>query len=473
MMGAMERPPLRAAPDPILRAFLELWAADPMREVAVGPGLCVRRQDVEEGMRCASRALDGLRLALGAVIGLQVDPGPSFLTAYLACRRAGLCVLPLDASVPRGEQLRVALHLGACAIWRPGAFDSASVLGGIEPLRGRRTLPETACLKLTSGSTGDPVGIAVSAQALFTDGDVLVRSMGLTAADRFLCAVPMSHSYGLSVLATPAWILGATLVFPAQEDLLEIAERFEATFFPSVPSWFEARLRVSNDAPLPPSLRLCLSAGAPLRPETARAWRERFGLPIRVLYGCSECGGITYDRRGDAAERGSVGTPVEGVEIELEPVLGGAGGRVVVRSPAVATRYVPSQPGNGARLGHGAFRSDDLARFANGELWLCGRQSDWINVKGKKVNPREVEGVLAELPGVIEVAVLSQPLPTGQGESVRAVIACAEGRLRYRDVVLWCRTRLAPHKVPRKIAFVREIPRTVRGKLDRRALLSL
>jgi len=101
-----------------------------------------------------------------------------------------------------------------------------------------------------------------------------------------------------------------------------------------------------------------------------------------------------------------------------------------------------------------------------------GRHDEMINIKGKKVNPREVESVLAELAGVDEVAVLGVPTPDRGGEVLRAVIACRPGRLTREAVLAWCRERLAAHKIPRSLLLLAEIPRTARGKLDRAALLS-
>ncbi|HEV3077195.1 MAG TPA: hypothetical protein VHB47_22425, partial [Thermoanaerobaculia bacterium] len=113
----------------------------------------------------------------------------------------------------------------------------------------------------------------------------------------------------------------------------------------------------------------------------------------------------------------------------------------------------------------------DLGRWQRGELVLLGRQDGMVNIKGKKVNPREVESVLAELGGVEEAVVLGVPLPDRGGEVLRAVIACRPGCLTREEVLAWCRERLAAHKIPRSLILLPEIPRTERGKLDRAALL--
>jgi len=414
----------------------------------------------------------------GALIAVSAHNGPGLLASLLALRRADLAAVLLDGQAPPAEAWRVARALGASALlrcltswpaaaddwetcWLPGAGSARAVC-----------LPGIAVIKLTSGSTGAPRGIATPVAALLADDAALARTMGLRADDRLVAAIPMSHSYGLSSLAVPALVRGTPLVMPEDSGLfgpLAAAERMGATVLPTVPPYLDALLRLSQVPVRPRGLRLVIAAGAPLSAHTASGFREIFGLPVHVFYGASECGGICYDREGGAAERGSVGTPVEGVEVELRAGPADAGGGViVVRSPAVAAGYVPDPD---QRLAGGRFVAGDLGRWQRGELVLLGRQDGMVNIKGKKVNPREVESVLAELGGVEEAVVLGVPLPDRGGEVLRAVIACRPGCLTREEVLAWCRERLAAHKIPRSLILLPEIPRTARGKLDRAALL--
>jgi len=475
----------RQSQDPILRAFARLLR-DPGRPLLASARCTATAGELDALARAAAAGLAERRLPVGALVGLAAPNGAGFLASFLALRRAGCAALLLDAQMPAPERLRVARALGAAALlecgrWpqRPEDWSVAAVPP--EPAAGPAgepaLLPGIAAVKLTSGSTGAPRGIATSAAALVADDAALAATMGITAEDRLLTVIPLSHSYGLSSLALPALVRGNLLVLPDGDDPFApfaAAERAGATVFPTVPAYLQALLAVSHPPAWPASLRLVLSAGAPLEPATARRFRETFGLPVHVFYGASECGGICYDREGDAGERGTVGTPVEGVTVTLGPVdapeegAAAAEGVVRVASPAVAAGYLPdSEP----RLGGGRFTTGDLAAWQDSELRLAGRVDDLINIKGKKVNPREVEAVLARLPGVQEVAVLGVPLP-GSASVLRAVVACRCGRLSYEEVLGWCREHLAPHKVPRSLLLVPELPRTARGKLDRQALLA-
>jgi long-chain acyl-CoA synthetase len=215
----------------------------------------------------------------------------------------------------------------------------------------------------------------------------------------------------------------------------------------------------------PESLGTVISAGALLRAETAERFDDVFGLPAHVFYGASESGGIAYDREGGAALRGTVGSPIDGVEVTLDE-----DGAVCVRSPALALATVPTAS---ERLRSGVFRSADMARLTeSGEIELIGRADAVINVGGKKVHPSEIESVLRAMPGIHDAYVMGVPAAGDDRTVVRAVVACDPSAVSYTAVTTWCRERLAAHKVPRSILRLSAIPRTARGKIDRAALLA-
>jgi long-chain acyl-CoA synthetase len=479
-----------STPDPILQAFERLVRRSPEAPLVISPERRATVGDVDALARAAGGRLAGGPLAPGTLVGLAAVNGPGFLASLLALRRAGLIALLLDAQTPETEARRVLRALGAPALLRcpegwPRGPESWSLLTPGETIdTTEQAVPifptifsekrDFAVVKLTSGSTGAPRGIAASSEALLADDAALTLTMGLSAADRLLTAIPLSHSYGLASLALPALARGTVLVIPEAASVYDpfvTAARTGATFFPTVPAYLDALARMGDPPPRPESLRLVITAGAPLAAATSARFRETFGLPVHVFYGSSECGGICYDREGGAAERGTVGAPVEGVRITLEPMDEGpcGGGRVVVESPAVSTGYLPEPD---ERLADGRFRAGDLAVWQKGELALRGRVDDLVNIKGKKVNPREVEAILTGLPGVDEAVVLGVPIE-GRGEILRAVVACRAGNLTTSEVVAWCRGHLSAHKVPRSVILLEALPRNARGKLDRAALLAL
>ncbi len=467
--------------DPFVRSFEMLCREQPTAPALLAEGDCVTREALLERARALSVELTGRGLGPGTVVALEAPVGAGFLAAWLALRQVGACALLLDPGVPQAERSRIQERIPAAFSWSLDAASSELDLGteleGLEPCGAEPdpALSQVATIKMTSGSGGQPSGVAVRAEQLAADTRQLAASLGFDGEDRFLCVIPFSHSYGFSLLPSSLLLFGSTLVLPGERDPLKAACDHGATILPSVPAWYRGILRSRTaDREWPQTLRMFLSAGSPLPVELARDWRAATGRPIQVLYGSSECGSIAFDRRGDAGERGRVGVALEGVRIELVPCSPGAEERFVrVHSAAVAEGYLPEGDARAGRIGEGCFDTEDLALLHEGELQLMGRMSQWINVHGKKVDPLEVEATIARLPGVEEVAVLGKPLAEQRGESVRAVIACAEGSLSYREVVGWCRQHLAPHKVPRSIVLVDSLPRTERGKLDRRVLLTL
>jgi long-chain acyl-CoA synthetase len=464
-------------PSTLAGAFARLASHEPWAPLVVSSTRETSRGEVAALAEAAAGTLDG---AGGAhLIGFSAPNGPAFLAGVLALRQRGHGVLLLDPLAPLAERRRSCAALGARAMlsctegW---PIDSAEWVCAAIPDAVAASDPgdEVGFVKLTSGSTGAPRGVAATEAALLADDAALARTMGLRADDRILGAIPMSHSYGFSSVALPALRRGSTIVVPDEEGPLaplRAAAAAAVTVFPSAPAYLQALLKLSQPPSWPASVRLVISASAPLPPDVAAQFQARFRLPVHVFYGASECGGICYDREGTAAARGTVGEPVEGVTVRLEALdRESAEGLVIVESPAVALGYLPSAD---ERLGGGRFVTSDLAVLEGRALRLRGRVDGLINVKGKKVNPTEIESVLQQMPGVTEVVAFGVPSADKASDTVRAVIACPSGGLGYDEVLAWCRARLPEHKVPRSVVLVSAIPRTARGKVSREELLAL
>lgn len=411
----------------------------------------------DQGVRCRADLLDlaaGLGQALqsvpcGARIAVRIADGLAFLAALLAIWRRDSAAVLLD---PAGPAAADSEAFGAAACIE----DAAGTGPQVRPLGGAwRPAGGTAVLKLTSGSTGRPRAVAVGAAALVADAEAIERAMGIGDSDRVLAAVPLSFSYGLGSVAIPALWAGRTIVLPAARDPLAILLAIRSgqpTVLPTVPVFLRALAR--GGPPLPPCVRLVLSAGARLEPELARAFRVAHGRAVHAFYGASECGGITYDRTGRGAERGSVGTPVDGVDLHLD-----GDGRVHVRSPSLAHAIEPDD----GSIRDGEFATPDLGELRDGELVLLGRCSDVLDLGGYKVQPREIESLIQQLPGVEDVVVL--PWVSAAGRAGCAALVA--GRVEAAAVRRHCVQRLPAGKVPRCVVVVPALPRNGRGKIER------
>ncbi|HYM62988.1 MAG TPA: class I adenylate-forming enzyme family protein [Thermoanaerobaculia bacterium] len=408
-------------------------------------------------------------LRRGDLVGIQLPNSLDFVAAILAICQLDLVAVPIDRDATETE---VAAVLGQFSvrglIYRAGRNGDTDVSIRQAVDRPGVIPADARLIKLTSGSTGKPKGIVTSEANLRADCTNICRTMRITSGDLNLGAIPFSHSYGFSNLVMPLLLQGTAVVVSNDylpQSILSLTNHHRCSVVPAIPMVFEhlTTLEPGNDFR---SVRTFLSAGAPLPAAVSRRFRERFGIAIHVFYGCSESGGITYDRDGGAAERGGVGAAMEGVALQIDRRTA----RLSVRGEAVALGYLLDartfQPF------HEAFLTDDLAeRDANGEVVLTGRAGDLINTAGKKVNPREVEHVLLQMEGIRQAKVYGEPAGA-RGEVVAAAIVASPDVTR-EQVRSFCRQHLSAHKVPRIVKLIESIPVDERGKVRRAALALL
>ena len=396
------------------------------------------------GRMSGGSPVDGRRVAM------SVPNGAEWFQAFLGLMSMGAVPAPVDPSEPQEAQVAAALSIGAPWMWRSGALWP---VGSSGPGRSAGASRREECMvKLTSGSSGHPRGLAATHAQMEADGRQICRSMAIGPDDANLAVVPLGYSYGLGNLVVPLIVQGSRVICLSSalpQAIAADARRLCPTVFPAVPPI----LRALIESDVPPrsfaSLRLVISAGSPLAPEVARAFAARFGVRIHGFYGTSETGGIAFDASGDATMAGSsVGTPLAGVRIAFR-----SGGRFIVSSPAV--------------LGKGRFSPSDRAMLNRlGEVVLKGRTDRVVKVGGRRLDLAEIETALRSIPGIREAfAHLA-----GAGETLSAAVAtdltAAEIRRRLAP-------RLAKWKIPSRILALREFPRTPRGKADTRILLQI
>jgi long-chain acyl-CoA synthetase len=315
------------------------------------------------------------------------------------------------------------------------------------------TVPRgTALVKLTSGSTGEPLGICLGEEALLVGIRQIAEGMSLCADQRVLVAIPLSHSYGFDNGVLSLAVVGTPLIlepgfYPTR--LLQALQEGEATFFPAVPPL----VRCLGEVPWPPglALRRVICAAGPLASEHARRFRERSGRAVHQFYGSTETGGITFERHPEEeAAEGTVGTPLPGVSIQLT-----GNGQVRVCSGASFGGLL----GRDRKLGSRSVLLGDQAEWtADGRLRLTGRAASFLNVGGCKISVQAVESALREVHGVEDAAVV------GVADAVRGdrLVAFLVSRNGPPDL-----SRLPSRIAPREVRLVETLPYTPRGKLDR------
>jgi long-chain acyl-CoA synthetase len=397
----------------------------------------------------------------GNVLAVQIGNHEDWPSILIACLRQGVVVLPLEQSITC-QRRDAALKI--CRV--SGIVESVSALRKIENDSPKWNGEPPSLLKLTSGTTAAPRAIRFRSEQLLADCNQICDTKGISNIDLNFGVIPVSHSYGFSNLLMPLIARGVSIVLSCDRTpraVLKDLGRTKATVFPGTPVFFQAFSEIS-DIPQLPKLRLCISAGAPLPFATAKRFREKFGLSIHSFYGASECGGICYDREAKLEVEGYVGPPMEDVVLEMiDPKAESS--QVRVRSKAAGDGYFPEE--DEEKLSNGHFIPDDLLSREGDGFRIV---SDVINVAGKKVNPAEIEEVLARCPGVRQAVAFGRVGSASLRNEEIAACVVADAGLSEGQALEFCRAQLSAWQVPKRIFVVESIPTNERGKTSRREL---
>jgi acyl transferase domain-containing protein/short-subunit dehydrogenase/acyl carrier protein len=346
------------------------------------------------------------------------------------------------------------------------------------PPRDDLGLDEPAWLLYTSGTSGTPRG-ALSSQrsALWSSVACYLPRLGLSATDRLLWPLPLAHTYAHSLCVLGTTVAGASARITATPEpaaLVRLIDEYAPTVLAGVPLTYGQLLDAGLGAV--PSLRFCVTAGAPSDPELRERVETRFGAPLLDGYGSTEtCGKIAMEAPDGPKARGGSGTPLPGMDVRLvDPETGrdatDAEGEIWVRGPGVMLGYHHRPEETADAVRDGWYRTGDLGRLdEQGCLTVTGRVNDRIVRGGENVDPAEVERVLRGLPGVRDAAVVARPHPL-LGEVPVAFVVPAEPALDPAGLLRACAAVLSAHKVPDEVLFTPAVPRTAAGK-PRRALL--
>ncbi len=389
----------------------------------------------------------------GAPVAIALPPGLAFVQALHACLLLGAPAVPVDPRLAPAERDRVSAS-AAVRVEEPLPSEGARLEAGA-----RHDLAATALVVHTSGTTAAPRPVELSYGNLLWSALGSAVALGSGPEDRWLCALPLSHVGGLSILIRSAIYATTAVVHERFEtDRALYALREQGITLASLVATTLARLL---DAGLerPPALRCALTGGGPVPP----ALRERalgVGVPVSLTYGLTETASqvTTLPAAALADPAHSAGPPLFCTGLRIAP-----DGEIAVSGPTVA----PS-----AALRDGWLATGDLGRVdGRGWLQVLGRKADTIVTGGENVAPAEVEAVLEAHPLVIEAAVVGRPHEQW-GEMVAAWIVADPGaRIDWDELLAHCRAHLAAYKIPKQFDRTGDpLPRTASGKLLRREL---
>jgi long-chain acyl-CoA synthetase len=493
-----------------------------LRALLARPGRVVARDD--------QRQYRGAELLIGAMhladaiertcrtwtVGVMLPTGGAFPMAALAGWITGKTVVPLNYLlkpeeldfVVRDCETDTVLTAGPMLDFvghRPPAenvleLDKLSFKGIPEPRWPHRAGDEDLALLLyTSGTSGRPKGVMLTHANLSANLRQIEEWVDFTRDEVLMGVLPQFHTFGLTVLTLLPLAIGCRVIYAARfipHRIVKSLREHRPTVLVAIPSMYNALLHVKDaSADDFSSLRYIVSGGEPLPQAVFDGFRERFGVTINEGYGLTETAPVTNWCRPEEWRPHSVGRALPRIDqrivdintrAELAP---GEEGEIVMRGPNIMRGYFkrPEETaavferrdlgGAALRSGDAFFRTGDIGRHDDeGHLYITGRLKEMIIVGGENVFPREIEEVLNQhaLVGASGVVGVMDPM---RGELPMAFVELKEGVAPDgdlpRQLVQWCRQRLAGYKCPTEVRVIDKLPRNPTGKIMRRELKKL
>ncbi len=345
-----------------------------------------------------------------------------------------------------------------------------------------RTSPDDlAVLLYTSGTTGEPRGVCLTQNNLYTNAISSISHTRMNPEQRFLGVLPLFHTFGLTTVLICPTILGATVYYQARfqpAEVIRAISEHRISIMMAIASMFGALARAKTATPEAfRSIELPVSGGEPLPRTVYDDFHRRLGVTILEGYGLTETSPVVSINLPWANKPGTIGTPIPDVEVAAmddagRPVPTDTQGEICVRGPNVMRGYYNRPEETAAVLSaDGWLRTGDLGAVdADGFARITGRKKDMIIVGGENVFPREIETVLDQHPAVAESSVIGVP-DESRGEVVVAfVVPHEDAEVTPIELREFCRDHLAGYKVPRQVIIDKDLPRGPTGKVSKRLL---
>jgi long-chain acyl-CoA synthetase len=448
----------------------------------------------------------------GEWVGLMLGNVPDFVILALALSKCGATIVPIDPTTASREfELVMETAPLRALVTRPRGSEQQQPGAVIEPARrpppqrdrtaaapkpqapvgpgdvaeNRRRLQGTllTCsvykrsapsleikpevVLFTADSAGDPKGVLRTRENLEAITDNVSRALDVDEETVILTAVPLFHAYGWDIGFLATMKHGATMYLEEElsaKRVSKILREQECDILPGTPPLYAGLAKMPTAKPLKTKGARFLAAGSRLEPETAEAFRERYGIKLMSAYHTTDAGLIAVDTTTKSPE--SVGKVVTGIDLKVTTTDGGKPGAndagvIWLKGKSLSPRAIgpyevaPLKGGRvpvGGRDKDGWYRTGDLGKLDRaGRLSLAGREDDLVKVDGKRVALGEVEGCLESYPKVkqAQALVITDPLA---GPMVVAKVVTS-GKVKAEDIIDHCAKNLAPYKVPRRIEF--------------------
>ncbi len=475
--------------------FLGAAQAQPQREI-------VREGDrsVRYGELLVAAANVAARIAAETRrpnVALLLPNGIGYAAGFLGISLAGRTVVPVNFLLKPGEIAGIIADSQVDTIITAGPMAATVAVAGLKTILIEEILatakpiavtpPEVApddvaVLLYTAGTTAQPKGVMQTHRNILSNIEGCLRAMLVEDRDVFLCLLPLFHTFGLTCTFLLPLLRGNRIVMMQRfvpGAMPETIENHGVSLVVAVPSMFRAMLKAFAEVERKPeSLRLCLAGGEALPADLCARFREVSGAELVEGYGMTESSPVISLNRLGSVLPGTVGYPLDNLKVAImgaDGVALGAGtdGEICVRGECVMKGYwnMPEET-RSAIDAEGWLHTGDLGRMeASGHLRITGRIKELIISAGKNISPGEIEEVLEKHPAVEEAAVIGID-DRVRGEVPKAFIVLDEhaGEVGAGEIMAHCRECLADYKRPREIVFVKEMPRSMTGKILKRML---
>lgn len=430
-------------------------------------------------------------------VGVWFENTPEFVVAYLATLHVGAVAVSISPALKPAEVEYVVADsnpilvltsrerletVGRLACPVVGVLDSGrptSSERSIELAVTSRRPSDPASILYTSGTTGRPKGVVLTHGNLVSNTAAVERCVGALPGSKHLLFLPLFHCFGQNFILSTALRTGGTVVLFRRFEAAKVLAAVQAeqiTHFYAVPTVYVNLLDLPEALRMLGPVRYFFSAAAPMPLEVALRFRTTFGRNINEGYGLTETAPLASYNHPTQYRPGSVGVPIENVEMKVvDPTGRSCGpmeqGEICIKGPNVMAGYYERQADTEAVLVDGWLRTGDVGyRDQDGYYFLVDRIKDMINRAGFKVWPSEVEEVLYQHPAVKECAVIGVP-DERLGERVCAYITPHAGlAVTQEELDEHCRALLANYKLPEAYVLDAVIPRNPAGKVLKRML---
>ncbi|MCD6134196.1 MAG: long-chain fatty acid--CoA ligase [Candidatus Omnitrophica bacterium] len=342
---------------------------------------------------------------------------------------------------------------------------------------------DLAAILYTSGTTGKPKGACLRHSNLMANVKDCASLIKVRRKDRFLCILPLFHSFASTVCMLLPLYCGASMVLfravrPFKRILRSII-RNRISIFVGVPSLFN----ILKEIKLPWFLRgvimkifnpvrICISGAAALSPQTLREFEAKFKVPLLEGYGLTEASPVCSLNPLKKRKAGSIGLPLPSVEMRIDSPQEGIG-ELLVKGPNVMAGYLNKEEETKEVLKEGWLYTGDLARCdEEGYFYIVGRRKEMINVRGLNVYPREIEEILYLNPQIKEAAVVGINHPHRGEVPVAFVVLQPQADIKEREIINYLKRHLASYKIPFRVKIKDVLPKNATGKVLKENLKS-